>query len=153
MYICICICIYIYVYRCIYRCVYIYICLYICILIYLVCIWKFNSHTQALRCGGGGLSSWRLSGVAPVWIPGVLGFGVYLPLISREWKNGSNSSYNCTPFLHSLLTKGKFRGRLLMCLLRVCLQLCLMLFYCQFAVLFDSVFFVSVSTFVCFCVF
>ena len=29
------------------------------------------------------------------------------PLVSREWKNGSNSSYNCTPFLHSLLTKGK----------------------------------------------
>ena len=29
-----------------------------------------------------------------------------LPLLSREWKNGSNS-YNCTPFLHSLLTKGK----------------------------------------------
>ena len=32
---------------------------------------------------------------------------VYLPLVSREWKNGSNSSYNCAPFLHSLLTKGK----------------------------------------------
>ena len=32
-----------------------------------------------------------------------------LPLVSREWKNGSNSSYNCTPFLHSLLTKGKWR--------------------------------------------
>ena len=31
-----------------------------------------------------------------------------LPLVSREWKNGSNSSYNCTPFLHSLLTKGKY---------------------------------------------
>ena len=30
-----------------------------------------------------------------------------VPLVSREWKNGSNSSYNCTPFLHSLLTKGK----------------------------------------------
>ena len=28
----------------------------------------------------------------------------------REWKNGSNSSYNCTPFLHSLLTKGKSTG-------------------------------------------
>ena len=27
-----------------------------------------------------------------------------LPLVSREWKIGSNSSYNCTPFLHSLLT-------------------------------------------------
>ena len=34
---------------------------------------------------------------------------LHLPLVSREWKNGSNSSYNCTPFLHSLLTKGKFR--------------------------------------------
>ena len=34
-----------------------------------------------------------------------------LPLVSREWKNGSNSSYNnCTPFLHSLLTKGRFKG-------------------------------------------
>ena len=32
---------------------------------------------------------------------------ITLPLVSREWKNGSNSSYNCTPFLHSLLTKGK----------------------------------------------
>ena len=30
-----------------------------------------------------------------------------LPLVSREWRNGSTSSYNCTPFLHSLLTKGK----------------------------------------------
>ena len=28
-----------------------------------------------------------------------------LPLVSREWRNGSNSSYICTPFLHSLLTK------------------------------------------------
>ena len=28
-------------------------------------------------------------------------------MVSREWKNGSNSSYNCTPFLHSLLTKPK----------------------------------------------
>ena len=31
-----------------------------------------------------------------------------LPLVSREWRNGSNSSCNCTPFLHSLLTKGKY---------------------------------------------
>ena len=38
------------------------------------------------------------------------GFRLYLPLVSREWRNGSNSSYNCTPFLHSLLTKGTFRG-------------------------------------------
>ena len=53
---------------------------------------------------------------------------VYLPLVSREWKNGSNSSYNCTPFLHSLLTKGKFRGlrfglRGLGCRLRACTML------------------------------
>ena len=37
-----------------------------------------------------------------------LGFSeshLVLPLVSREGKNGSNSSYNCTPFLHSLLTK------------------------------------------------
>ena len=33
---------------------------------------------------------------------------LYLPLVSREWKNGSHSSYNCTPFLHSLLTKSRF---------------------------------------------
>ena len=33
--------------------------------------------------------------------------GNNLPLVSREWKNGSNSSYNCTPFLHSLLTDSK----------------------------------------------
>ena len=36
--------------------------------------------------------------------------GLDLPLVSREWKNGSNSSYNCTPFLHSLLTKGRLKG-------------------------------------------
>ena len=30
----------------------------------------------------------------------------YLWLVGNG-KNGSNSSYNCTPFLHSLLTKGK----------------------------------------------
>ena len=36
-----------------------------------------------------------------------------LPLVRREWKNGSNSSYNCTPFLHSLLTKGKTRVQVL----------------------------------------
>ena len=32
-----------------------------------------------------------------------------LPLVTRAWKTGSNSSYDCTPFLHSLLTKGKQR--------------------------------------------
>ena len=32
-----------------------------------------------------------------------------LPLVSREWKNGSNSSYNGTPFLHSLLTQCSIR--------------------------------------------
>ena len=37
---------------------------------------------------------------------------ITLPLVSREWKNGSNSSYNCTPFLHSLLTKGKLQALL-----------------------------------------
>ena len=30
----------------------------------------------------------------------------YLWLVGK-WKNGSNSSSNCTSFLHSLLTKGK----------------------------------------------
>ena len=34
---------------------------------------------------------------------------INLPLFGREWMNSSNSSYNCTPFLHSLLTKGKLR--------------------------------------------
>ena len=34
-----------------------------------------------------------------------------LPLVSREWKNGSNSSYSCTPFFHSLLTNGKVKDR------------------------------------------
>ena len=29
------------------------------------------------------------------------GFYRILPLVSGEWKNGSNSSYNCTLFLHS----------------------------------------------------
>ena len=50
-------------------------------------------------------------GVRASGVPGFrgLGFRVYLPLVSREWKNGSYSSYNCTPFLHSLLTKGEFR--------------------------------------------
>ena len=33
---------------------------------------------------------------------------VFLPLVRREWKTGRNSSYNCTPFLDSLLTKGKY---------------------------------------------
>ena len=28
-------------------------------------------------------------------------------MVSREWKNGSNSSFNYTSFFHSLLTKGK----------------------------------------------
>ena len=35
------------------------------------------------------------------------GLSRFLPLVSSEWRNGSNSSYNCTPFLQSLLTKGK----------------------------------------------
>ena len=39
-----------------------------------------------------------------LWSPKTLN---YLPFVSREWKNGSNSSYDCTPFLHSLLAKGK----------------------------------------------
>ena len=42
-------------------------------------------------------------------MPHCLG-SLYLPLVSREWRNGSNSSYNCTPFFHSLLTKGRCRG-------------------------------------------
>ena len=49
-----------------------------------------------------------------------------LPLASREWKNGSNSSYNCTPFLHSLLTKGKtkvVKGALPSCPAQPCLNL------------------------------
>ena len=41
---------------------------------------------------------------------GEAGLKVSLPLVIREWKNGGSSSYNCTPFIHSLLTKGKFRA-------------------------------------------
>ena len=37
-----------------------------------------------------------------------LPWSLCLASVSREWKNGSNSSYNCTPFLHSLLTKGAY---------------------------------------------
>ena len=36
-------------------------------------------------------------------------YRLYLALVSREWKNGSTGSYNCTPFPHSLVTKGKFK--------------------------------------------
>ena len=32
---------------------------------------------------------------------------IFLPLVSSEREHGS---YNCTPFLHSLLTKGKYSG-------------------------------------------
>ena len=49
-------------------------------------------------------SSPFLEGLAIRLIPS----GLSLPLVGREWKNGSNSSYTCSPFLHSLLTKGKF---------------------------------------------
>ena len=38
---------------------------------------------------------------------------IFIPLVSREWKNGSNCSYKCVPFLHSLLTKGRFFGELI----------------------------------------
>ena len=44
------------------------------------------------------------------WVPfnrGPFKGQINLPLVSREWRNGSNSSYNCTPVLHSLLPKGK----------------------------------------------
>ena len=45
-----------------------------------------------------------------------LSLSLVLPLVSREWKNGSKSSHNCTPFLHSLLTQGKlFRYRTAIC--------------------------------------
>ena len=53
---------------------------------------------------------WTSLGLAPVGqgLSGAeLHFRYFLPLVSREWRNGSNSSYNCTPFFHSLLTKGK----------------------------------------------
>ena len=51
-----------------------------------------------------------LKGSIRITIRGIMGLSIvtlYLPLVSREWKNGSNSSYNCTPFPHSLLTKGR----------------------------------------------
>ena len=40
-------------------------------------------------------------------------WGPCLPLVSREWKSDSNSSYNCTPFFHSLLTKGRLSNLVL----------------------------------------
>ena len=50
-----------------------------------------------------------LSGRGEEGFKGVAVWGLnYLPLVSREWKNGGSSN-NCTPFLHSLLTKGKIR--------------------------------------------
>ena len=66
-----------------------------------------------------GLHIWRTSGWAGKVFYCSLQSLQFLPLVSREWKNGSSSSsssssYNCTPFLHSLLTKGKtFGGGLL----------------------------------------
>ena len=45
--------------------------------------------------------------VWPFYLPTPSCVEKILPLVSRKWKNGSNSSYNCTPFLHPLLTKGK----------------------------------------------
>ena len=44
-----------------------------------------------------------LKGSIRITIRGIMGLSIvtlYLPLVSREWKNGSNSSYNCTPFPH-----------------------------------------------------
>ena len=37
------------------------------------------------------------------------GLRVYFPLVSREWRNGVQLYLLLLPFLHSLLTKGKFR--------------------------------------------
>ena len=48
----------------------------------------------------------RLYSVAGLHVQRTVWF--YLPLVSREWKNGSNRRYNYTPVLQSLLTKGKF---------------------------------------------
>ena len=65
-----------------------------------------------LRIGGGGGRLWDLR----AWASGYVGLGSFfcpfsnpshfLPPASREGKNGGNSSYNGTSFLHSLLTKG-----------------------------------------------
>ena len=66
---------------------------------------------------GPGFAEWRISRFGCLanqlatrgtgLIRAVLATALFLPLVGREWKNGSNSSYNCTTFLHSLLTKGK----------------------------------------------
>ena len=80
--------IHIYIYcRC--RCGCMCICICICICIYLYAY--MHKATSSIRTIEPALEP-----------PATLKF-----LVSREWKNGSNSSYNCTPFLHSLLTKGK----------------------------------------------
>ena len=57
-----------------------------------------RSLQSPYTCGLVGLQKWAISSQMA---------SLSLPLVSREWKNGSNSSYNCTPFLHALLTKGK----------------------------------------------
>ena len=76
-----------------------YVC--VCIYIYIYIYVKPNnlkfSHWLSQK-DGAGAAIHRYT-----WEP----LQIILPLVSREWKNGSNSSYNCTPFLHSLLTKDK----------------------------------------------
>ena len=44
----------------------------------------------------------------PSKMPG-WGLGVYLPLVSREWRNGVQLYLLLLPFFHSLLTKGRSR--------------------------------------------
>ena len=70
-----------------------------------------GTHAQVTSQGGGG-RLWDLL----AWASGYVGLGSFFcpfsnpsyfrPLVNREWKNGGNSSYNGTPFLHSLLSKG-----------------------------------------------
>ena len=68
-----------------------------------LCLLRFIPLHRLLRCPGCML-------VARCTCTWKSRWQTNLPLVSREWKNGSNSSYNCTPFLHSLLTKGKLNA-------------------------------------------
>ena len=42
-------------------------------------------------------------------VDGLYGNWVYLPLVSREWRNGVQLYLLLLPFSHSLLTQGRFR--------------------------------------------
>ena len=65
-------------------------------------LYCFSFSTWEAECSDQEVQRWTKHGDT------LQRLGFLLPLVSREWKNGRNSSFNCTPFLHSLLTKGRF---------------------------------------------